>query len=291
MNVLCFDVGGTFIKYGIVNSEGKITAADKFPTPLVKCCKSIPDEIADHTNKIIGDFNIDCIGISTAGQVDGEKGVITYANDNLPDFTGCRLADSVRESTGLKTYVENDANCAAIGEMWIGAGKNVDNFLCLTLGTGVGGSIILNRKLYKGSHNCAGEIGYFKINNSCLDKCGSTIGLLKNYKMLTDKEIDGKEIFRLIKGENKIALNVYNNFINNLVDGILNTIYVIDPELIIIGGGISSQGELFFREVNRLFQEKSLTVHKSINIVKAELENSAGLIGAYYIASNRDYYF
>ncbi|HJO93393.1 MAG TPA: ROK family protein [Victivallales bacterium] len=291
MNILCFDVGGTFIKTGIVDGEGRITIKDNFPTPLVNCRESIPDKISEYTNRIIDNFDIDCVGISTAGQVDSEQGIITYANENLPDFTGCRLADDVEKSTGLKTFAENDANCAAIGEMWMGAGKNADSFVCITLGTGVGGSIVLNRKLYKGPHNSAGEIGYLKIGNTCLDKCGSTIGLLKDYKTLTDHDVDGIELFELIKKGNKVALRVYNDFLNNLVDGILNTVYVIDPELIIIGGGISSQGKLFFNEVNRLFHKKSLAVHKSINIVKAELENSAGLTGAYYIASNRNYYF
>jgi len=290
MNILCFDVGGTFIKCGIVNSEGNIIADSKFPTPLSNCRRSIPDAILKQINRIIGNFDIDSIGISTAGQVDSEKGIITYANENLPDFTGCRLADNIKKSTGLNTFVENDANCAAIGEMRFGAGKDVNSFICITLGTGVGGSIILNGKLYKGVHNSAGEIGYLKAGNSCLDKSASTAALLNNYKTLTDQDIDGLKLFELIKNKNKIALLVYNEFLNNLVDGILNSVYVIDPELIIIGGGVSAQGSFFFDGINKLFHEKSLPVHKSIKIVKAELENSAGLLGAYCIASNRNYY-
>jgi len=245
MNILCFDIGGTYIEYGIVNVKGELTCHDKFPTPKINCNDTIPSAICEQAKPLIAWHNIACIGISTAGQVNHQKGDIVYANDNLPNYTGCMLSSKVAFDTGLKVYVENDAHCAALGETHFGAGKNAKHFFCLTLGTGVGGAIILNRKLYKGANHSAGAIGYLPSQNDCVDKTISTRGLLRAYHSITGQEISGVELFKLIKQQDNTALTVYRKFIDNLVDTIVNINYLFDPELIILGAQSLHKGSIF----------------------------------------------
>ncbi|MED7789206.1 ROK family protein [Francisella sp. 19X1-34] len=291
MNTLCFDIGGTYIKYGVFNGSEKLIDSGKFPTPKNSCKDTIPNKIIDYTREILNSYNLEKIGISTAGQVDAKIGKIIYANDNLPDYTNCNLAEKIQSQIGVETYVENDAYCAALGEMYQGAAINSKSFICLTLGTGVGGAFILNQKLYKGSNNSAAIAGYLSVNNSYFDKTVSTKGILDHYKILTGREVDGIKLFQKIRNLEKEAVIVYENFINNMVLALLNITYMFDPELIVIGGGISSQGQVLFDDINVAFQEKVLPVHNKLRIVKAHLENTAGLIGAYYITKNRNYHY
>lgn len=124
MNTLCFDIGGTYIKYGVINTYGQIINFGKFPTPKNSCRDTIPNKLIDYSKKILNSYNIQKIGISTAGQVDAELGKIIYTNDNLPDYTGCNLAEKIQSKIDIETYVENDVYCAALGEMYQGAAIN-----------------------------------------------------------------------------------------------------------------------------------------------------------------------
>ncbi|WP_150466261.1 ROK family protein [Francisella sp. SYW-9] len=291
MNTLCFDIGGTYVKYGIIDDNENIVDSGKFPTPRNACRDTIPNKLIDYSKEILNSYNIQKIGISTAGQVDAKLGRIIYANDNLPNYTDCNLAEKIHSQIGVKTYVENDAYCAALGEMCQGAAVNSKNFICLTLGTGVGGAFVLDKKLYKGSSNSAAIAGYMPINNSCFDKIVSTQGMLDHYHTLTGKDVNGIELFQKIRSLEKEAVIVYESFINNIVLALLNIVYMFDPELVVVGGGISSQGQMLFDDINTAFQKKALPVHNKLKIVKANLENTAGLIGAYYITKNRNYYY
>ena len=296
MNICCYDIGGTSIKYGIVNSEGIFLKNGSFPTPKKNCDKIVPEKLIEYSNELKKDYEIESIGVSTAGYVD--NGVIGL-NLNLPGYSGCRLAELVKKGTGIETHVENDANAAALGEMWFGAGKKYKGFACLTIGTGVGGAVILNRKLYVGSHGLAGEMGDIRLASigkglgvqAAMDNCASMRGLLKNYKKRSGNKINGIELMDLVKNNDSNAIKVYNEFLDNLITGIINVAVILDTEAVIIGGGISAQGGLFFQELKKRFKENTLPVYKVIDIVKAELENKAGLFGACYIAKNNDYIF
>ncbi|WP_192483415.1 MULTISPECIES: ROK family protein [Cysteiniphilum] len=289
MKTLCFDIGGTYIKHGLIDQQGKLHDHGKFPTPKTNCQSTIPKALIDFIQQLMISESISNIGISSAGQVDSQHGTIIYANDNLPDYSGCKLVKALTTATNINTYVENDAYCAALGEMQMGAAKDANNFLCLTLGTGVGGAFILNRKLYKGAHNCAAAIGYLNTNNSCIDKVVSTRGILEHYHIISGHKLNGVEFFEQVKAKEKYALTVYETFIHNLSDGLLSAIYLLDPEVIILGGAISSQGDFLFNDINHALQAKYLPAHRTIKVIKAKLENTAGLMGAYHITQNRDY--
>ena len=296
---LCFDIGGTYIKYGILDSKGNILLKDKLSTPRENCRITIPNLLIHTVSEYNQNHQITAIGISSAGQVNSRTGSITYAAPTIPDYKGCNLAESLSNTLDLPTFVENDANCAALGEMWIGAGKELKNFICLTLGTGVGGSIILRRKLFLGQHNAAGDFGRMFIDSNIIksevsaniefDNTGSTKSLLERYKIITGKTINGIELVRRVKASEKNAIKAYTDFLKSLITGLQTVTYILDPEAIIIGGGISSQGKFFLDKLNYLFH-KSLAGIQQTKIIKAELENDAGLIGAAYICKNRNYY-
>ena len=294
-NYACFDVGGTFIKYGAIREDGLILKKGKFKTPDSNCRKTIPEDIIMHINEIKESFDIAAAGISTAGQVDSTKGEVIYATDNLPDYTGTKLYELIKNETGLECAVENDVNAAALGEMWKGAGINKKNFVCITLGTGIGGALIIGGRLYRGTSGSAGEVGHIIINEGgekctcggrgCFERYASTSALVRNYiKESNDNEnIDGEEILRRVKNGDKTAAEVYDEFLDHIVSGILSITYILNPELIIIGGGISNQGKPFFDEINRRFKLRGMESFTSpADIVQAELTNDAGLLGACY---------
>jgi len=299
-NIACFDIGGTFIKFAVITSDGEILTKNKFPSPKENCRLTVPQGIIAKSKELMKEYKISAVAISTAGVVDSQEGSIIFATENLPGYTGARLKASIEEELKLPVAVENDVNAAAMGELWMGAGKDRDSFLCLTLGTGIGGAIVINGKLYKGINNGAGEVGHIIIeedgdpctcgNSGCFERYASTSALIRSYLREAQKEghnissITGEEIMEKVKEEELLALKVYKRFLKDLVRGLVSLTHILDPGLIVIGGGISSQGKPFFEEVNLLFKEQVLTTYrKGTEIVPAKLNNDAGLYGACYL--------
>ncbi|WP_432402080.1 ROK family protein [Wukongibacter sp. M2B1] len=298
--VACFDVGGTFIKYGVVNEQGEILTKSKLHTPKKNCKKEIPEIIIQEIEKLKEYHNINSVGISTAGKVDSANGEIIFASENLPGYSGTKLSKEIRKNTGLECFVENDVNSVALAESWKGAGKGLSTFVCLTLGTGVGGAIIINNKLYKGVMGGAGEIGHMVINEKgdncncgsrgCFERYASTASLIRRYSMesgIPKEDLSGKDIFDRLENGDKQAVRVYKDFLNHIVTGLVNITHIFDPGLIVLGGGISAQGEPFFNDLNELFKSRVMPSYEEYTkIVQAQLGNDAGILGACYIALN-----
>lgn len=296
-NNVCFDIGGTFIKYGVVSNEGKIIFKDKLKTPRVNCINEIPNILIEKISEFKKLYSVGACGISTAGQVDNEKGEIIFASDCIPDYTGTKLSKIITERTGLKCFVENDVNSAALGEMWMGAARGHDTFVCLTLGTGIGGAIVIDGKLYRGVKGSAGELGHMIINEEgkdcncgnkgCYETYASTSSLVRKYEReanIHSDEINGEIVMNLVKNGNNIACRVYNEFLDHVVTGIVGITHILDPGLIVIGGGISEQGKPFFEEINLRLKKRIMHSYADHTIVvPAELKNDAGMIGACYL--------
>ncbi|MEG6613376.1 ROK family protein [Pseudoclostridium thermosuccinogenes] len=299
----CFDVGGTFIKYGVVNEAGELLCDSKFPTPEDDCGELIPKLIAEKTGELKAGYALSGVGISTAGQVDHDKGVIIFATDNLPKYTGTKLAELVRNMTGLECRVENDVNAAALGEMWKGAAKGVKTFVCMTLGTGIGGAIIIDGKLLRGVGGSAGELGHMITNfegepctcgmKGCFERYSSTLALVRSYvsrKRAAGEDISGisgEEVMERVRAGEYIANEVYDRFLDQVVAGIASLTHILDPGLFIIGGGLSNEGKPFFDEINRRLQNAIMpSFAKHTRVVQAELKNKAGLLGACYSIMN-----
>ena len=283
MNILAIDIGGTMIKYGLVSSDGKILSTDEIKTEASKGLNNILNKI-DNIFKRYKENNPVGIAVSGTGQINGMIGKVIGGNPIIPNWIGTNLVEILEEKYNLPIVLENDVNCVALGEKWIGAGKDLSNFICLTIGTGIGGGIILNNQLFRGENFVAGEFGHILIKKGEFEQFASTTALIRLVKERTGKTLNGKEIFDLEKKEIVEYQKVISEWIENLTDGLSSIIYCFNPANIILGGGVIEQGEpLINRIKNSLFKKIGPQFKEKLNITQAKLGNNAGMIGASYL--------
>ena len=283
MNILAIDIGGTMIKYGLVSSDGEILSTDKIETEAEKGLENILNKI-DNIFKRYKENNPVGIAVSGTGQINGIIGKVIGGNPIIPNWIGTNLVKILEKKYNLPAVLENDVNCVALGEKWIGAGKDLSNFICLTIGTGIGGGIILNNQLFRGENFVAGEFGHILIKKGEFEQFASTTALIRLVKERTGKTLNGKEIFDLEKKEIVEYQEVISEWIENLTDGLSSIIYCFNPANIILGGGAIGQGEpLINRIKNSLFKKIGPQFKEKLNITQAKLGNNAGMIGASYL--------
>ena len=283
MNILAIDIGGTMIKYGLVSSDGEILSTDKIETEAEKGLENILNKI-DNIFKRYKENNPVGIAVSGTGQINGIIGKVIGGNPIIPNWIGTNLVKILEKKYNLPAVLENDVNCVALGEKWIGAGKDLSNFICLTIGTGIGGGIILNNQLFRGENFVAGEFGHILIKKGEFEQVASTTALIRLVKERTEKTLNGKEIFDLEKKEIVEYQEVISEWIENLTDGLSSIIYCFNPANIILGGGVIGQGEpLINRIKNSLFKKIGSQFKEKLNITQAKLGNNAGMIGASYL--------
>lgn len=291
MRILALDIGGTDIKYGIINENFDILEAHKTPTNAHLGGAHIIDTIIDISKNYT---NIDKIAISTAGQVDSHSGVIVYATDTIPNYTGTRLKEAVEKETGILTVVENDVNSAAYGEAHFGVGKGYDSFICLTYGTGIGGAIFLNGDVFKGSGFSAGEMGHIITHaggkactcggNGCYEQYASTSALLRAVNEISPTPLNSFEIFSKMNSDEKIKSAV-DSWIDEIIIGLISIIYTFNPPLIILGGGIMNE-EYIINSINERLPSRLMESFRNVKIKRATLGNKASILGASYKAVN-----
>ena len=283
MNILAIDIGGTMIKYSLVSSDGKILSTNKIKTEASKGLNNILNKI-DNIFKGYKENNPVGIAVSGTGQINGMIGKVIGGNPIIPNWIGTNLVKILEYKYNLPAVLENDVNCVALGEKWIGAGKDLSNFICLTIGTGIGGGIILNNQLFRGENFVAGEFGHTLIKKGEFEQFASTTALIRLVKEKTGKILNGKEIFDLEKKEIVEYQEVISEWIENLTDGLSSIVYCFNPANIILGGGVIEQGEpLINRIKNSLFKKIGLQFKEKLNIIQAKLGNNAGMIGASYL--------
>ena len=283
MNILAIDIGGTMIKYGLVSSDGKILSTNKIKTEASKGLNNILNKI-DNIFKGYKENNPVGIAVSGTGQINGMIGKVIGGNPIIPNWIGTNLVKILEKKYNLPAVLENDVNCVALGEKWIGAGKDLSNFICLTIGTGIGGGIILNNQLFRGENFVAGEFGHTLIKKGEFEQFASTTALIRLVKERTGKTLNGKEIFDLEKKEIVEYQEVISEWIENLTDGLSSIVYCFNPANIILGGGVIEQGEpLINRIKNSLFKKIGPQFKEKLNIIQAKLGNNAGMIGASYL--------
>lgn len=283
MNILAIDIGGTMVKYGLISSDGEILSTDKIETEAEKGLENILNKI-DNIFKRYKENNPVGIAVSGTGQINGIIGKVIGGNPIIPNWIGTNLVKILEEKYNLPAVLENDVNCVAFGEKWIGAGKDLSNFICLTIGTGIGGGIILNNQLFRGENFVAGEFGHILIKKGEFEQFASTTALIRLVKERTGKTLNGKEIFDLEKKEIIEYQEVISEWIENLTDGLSSIVYCFNPANIILGGGVIGQGEpLINRIKNSLFKKIGSQFKEKLNIIQAKLGNNAGMIGASYL--------
>lgn len=291
MRILALDIGGTSIKIGIINEYGEILENQEIPTLAKEGGKMLMDRVL----KVIELYdNIDRIGISASGQVNPFEGKIIYATDNIPGWTGTEIKKRIEERFSIPVAVENDVNAAALGEAYYGAAKGYDSFLCLAFGTGIGGAIVENGEIYRGSSFSAGEFGHIVTHaeglpctcggRGCYETYASTTALVRNVKTeLGMGEVDGKVIFRYLNEGNKDVKNIVDKWLQEVVTGLASLVYIFNPGLIVLGGGIMSQTYIM-EYINKNLPENIMPSFRNVKIKNAQLGNNAGILGAAHLA-------
>ncbi len=293
MKILAIDIGGTAIKYGIVNEDFSVERSFEVPTEAHLGGPHLMNKIMT----FVGEYanTVDCVGISTAGQVNSELGKIIFASENIPNYTGIEITKTIRNKYNLPVRVENDVNSAATAEAKFGAGREFSDFLCLTYGTGVGGALWLNNKIYTGQHFSAGEFGHIVThtggkkctcgNNGCYEMYASTRALVNAVKEETGKTLTGREIFAPEHFNNVTIRAVIDNWIDEIIGGLTTLIFIFNPPCIILGGGIMNE-DYIISEIDRRIHARPMHSFRSVQIKKAELKNHAGMLGAAYLAKS-----
>lgn len=289
MRILTFDIGGTEIKYAICDENFNLTEKKSIPTNAHEGGKRIIERVIEIAKTV---ENIDRIGISTAGQVDSINGRIIFATDSIPGYTGTEIKAIVEAETGLPTAVENDVNSAAIGEAVFGAAKGCDSFICLTYGTGIGGAIYLDGKLFTGNSFSAGEFGHIVTHAGgkcctcggcgCYEAYASASALVNSVNEKLGKSMNGREIFEDF--ETPEIRNIIDEWIDEIVIGLKGLVYIFNPSLIVAGGGIMNETYIT-DEINKRLQKELMASFRKVKIVKALMGNDANKLGAAYSAS------
>lgn len=306
------DLGGTNIAVGLLDKDFKIIAKEKCPTKTEREISEIMDDMGELCNTLIKNNGLTAddiayIGIATPGSVEPPMGLVTYSNNvKMENYL---ISDELSARTGVKkVLVENDANAAALGEAIMGAGKGKDNVIMITLGTGVGGGIVINRKLYSGFNYAGGELGHIVIKTDgkicscgrqgCWEAYSSATGLknmtkekleaTKNTIMwdLIDgnlENVSGRTAFDAAKKGDKAGKEVVDEYIYYLACGIANIINIFQPDVLCIGGGVCGEGDYLLKPLTELTrkQEYGYSQRTKFTEIKiAELGNDAGIIGA-----------
>lgn len=287
--ILALDIGGTFIKYAVIDNafnfykKGKIK--NLMSQDVTKFTKSL-QLLCDEYN---AEYQINGVAISCLGVIKNNKEIL-WAGQNSIDYTTLNFSDIFKN---LPFYLENDVNCAIIGEKKFGCLKNIDNAFMITLGTGIGGGIIIDHKLYKGNSGYAGEVGSIIVNGRRWEEIASVTALTIKSKEILKKEIDMAEIFDLALENNNIA-NYLDNWYENIASGILDICYVLNPAKFVIGGGITANKKFNLSKIKdytkaKIFNKNvEFIVDTTIEIAK--LRNDAALYGVaslYFDSENK----
>ncbi|MBO8415368.1 MAG: ROK family protein [Proteobacteria bacterium] len=286
---ILIDIGGTAIKYGLTDFEGSFVEKHEIPTEaqehggpgivrkVLQICKELQQTHGP----------LRCCAISTAGMVDPHSGQIVYAlPDAIPDYTGVNFKALLLKECGLVCEVENDVNCAALGELWQGAGRGLHSVFCLTVGTSIGGAMICEGRLVSGASHSAGEIAYMRIPGGTLHQQATTTALVRNFAQKSGRDlhaVNGKVIFDLAEKGDALAVQAINELIEPLTDGIANIISVQNPQMVILGGGIMARSAYLRPLIEASLSRKIRPiVAQATQIAFALLKNDAGMLGALY---------
>ncbi|EMK5832265.1 ROK family protein [Citrobacter sedlakii] len=283
-----FDVGGTHIKHGVIDENGNELTSDEFDTPDDKnAFKQQWKAVVEAYQKA---HDIAAIGVSFPGHINTHTGQAAKAGalDYLDNENLCEL---FAQLTDLPVTAENDANCAALGERWCGAGRDYESFVCITIGTGIGGGIVVEGDIYRGSHYRAGEFGVIPVgdNGECMHEVASASGLMKACRRALavpeDEMPDGEALFERMESDVHLreAIEQWAHF---LARGVYSVISMFDPQAVLIGGGISEQ-EKIYKLLDKYLQRFEEWEALKVPILPCELGNQAGRLGAVWLAKQK----
>ncbi len=308
--VLAIDLGGTKTITAIVSASGQILAEERCLTQADEGQSSVVNRLLSAVDHILSLKNIspsqlDSISIAAAGCIDIERGLVT-SSPHFPGWSNVPLRDIVQDKYRVATFLLNDASAAALGEHRFGSGRGVNNLIMLTVGTGIGGGIIINGKLYGGLSGSAGEIGHMTVdaggprcvcgNIGCLEMLASGTAMAREakrrlslgessslFQMMRGRidAITAEEIGIAAKGGDTLALDIIGKAATYLGVGMVNVVNIFDPEMIIVGGGVAKLGDLLLDPARRVVKERAFSASaRAVRILLAQLGDKAGVIGA-----------
>jgi glucokinase len=300
------DLGGTSIKVGICNEQGSLLHTYEGPTGFEDGAEAVLDRIAQYVRKIVADSSYEWdqvagVGAGLAGFLDIPEGFVKFSpNLQLRNVPAKKILE---EKLGKIVRIDNDANVAALGEAWSGAGAGIPNLVCYTLGTGVGGGIIINGRIYQGSGGMAGELGHMSIvpdveaincncgQVGCLETVSSATGIVRMANDVVERgehtslallqKIEAKDVFNEAKLGDEVALRIVHRAAYYIGRSMSAVAVIVNPKRFIIGGGVSKAGEILFTPIRETF--KKFTPEQAaegVDIVPATLGNDAGVVGA-----------
>ena len=285
MKIIGIDIGGTTIKADLYDDFGTSLNQFKEIETIIDYdlgTNQILNQVCDLIGEYILNYSIDGVGISTAGVVNANTGEIIYAGYTIPGYIGVNFTSEIEKRFGLSTFVENDVNCAALGELWKGQAKDKKNVVMVTIGTGIGGSIIVNGQFVNGFNYTAGEVGYIPVGNSDWQSKASTTALIHLYQKKSLKTNQtGRTFFTDLSSGDKVAKETFEIFVENLTKGLLTISYLLNPEILILGGGILAKKDILLPEIQSSLAKNAMDNRfLPNNVVAATLGNEAGRIGA-----------
>ena len=306
-NRIGIDVGGTNVKIALVNDKGNILYSNSVPTRAEMGYEYTVNNIKQAIRDLItetGVTNIEGIGFDFPGQIDYKNGIVRLA-PNIPGWVNIPIAKIIEDEFKIPTRIDNDVHCAALGELKFGAGQDCENFICMTVGTGIGSGIVINGKLVRGASNAAGELGHIKLqmHEGPLCGCGdygcleafasgpSIVAMAEEYisggkstkfrEMASGGEITPYIVAEAAKLGDPVAKRIFTKVGEYIGFGLASVVNLLSPEKLIIGGGVADAGDILIEPIKETIKKRAMVVAGSaVEIVPAKLANTAGVIGA-----------
>lgn len=283
---ISIDIGGTAIKYGLMGENGEILVSGERKTEAYKGGSAILEKVEDIVWQYSKDAKISGVCISTAGMVDIKKGEIFYSAPLIPGYIGTKFKATIEEKFHIPCEVENDVNCAGLAEYISGASKGSKIALMLTIGTGIGGCAIIDGKVFRGFSGSACEVGYMHMYGSDFQTLGAASILTRKvaeWKNELEMDWNGKRIFEEAKRGDELCIRAIDEMVDVLAQGISNICYVLNPEVVVLGGGIMVQETYLRGKIERALDKWLVpAIRSKTRLEFAKHQNHAGMIGAFY---------
>ncbi|MBP2621011.1 ROK family protein [Streptococcus panodentis] len=288
---IAIDIGGTNIKYGLIDEAANLLEAHEMPTEAHKGGPEILRKVEKIAAGYLEQGKAAGICISSAGMVDPDKGEIFYSGPQIPHYAGTQFKRVLEEKFSLPCEIENDVNCAGLAEVMSGHGKGARVAVCLTIGTGIGGCLLIDGQIFHGFSYSACEVGYLHLPDGAFQDVASTTALVRYVAELHGEDPalwNGRRIFKEATEGNRLCIKGIDRMVGYLGQGIANICYVANPEVVILGGGIMGQEAILRPKIQAALKEALVpSIAEKTKLAFAYHQNTAGMFGAYYHFRNR----
>ena len=293
------DIGGTAVKLGIVDETGKVLCKgeqsvnfDGYQTPVLDTVRKAAKEFL--TAQAIPVESLSGIGVSATGQIDSRKGIVAGTCGNFPNYIGSPIKAALEQDFGLPVTVANDANCMTLGEVWVGGAQGYTDVIGVTLGTGVGGGILTGGRLLEGARGLGGELGHYRTHaldgvpctcgaTGCWERYAATTALVRAAQEKDPAWTNGRAIFAAAQAGNETVLALLDHWTDEIAQGLAGMVHIFNPQLILIGGGVSAQQKLLIDPIADKVRASVMPAFaEGLEIRAAQLHNDAGMVGAIY---------